>query len=323
MWEEMKANGLGAIARYYLQVLGWSVIPLAIRDKHPAWSLLPKTRSGKATWEQYQHQGATLSEVEWWFDRTPSNLGIVTGAISGVVALDCDTVRAYSWVRAHLMDYHDRTPIVSTGKGWHVFFKYPGHDVRNSVSSLGVPGLDVRGDGGYVVAPPSIHPTGKKYEWILPPDTPLLDLPRWFFDPVQGCEPRYLMPAAEFTPRVAGGKSYAQACYDDLIGQLRRARPSSGKGKSKVAGNRNNELNRVAYRLGQLVGLSPDYKLRYGDLDKATVENELRQIAIGLGLPPLEVEWTLKSGFYDGIDQAGKLEKYLEDTRTRWAGRRS
>lgn len=78
--------------------------------------------------------------------------------------------------------------MVRTGSGgMHLFFAHPGHAVRNSAGLL-APGLDVRGDGGYIIAPPSQRVSGRRCAWRAAPDT-LPELPDWFADalrPVDG-----------------------------------------------------------------------------------------------------------------------------------------
>jgi hypothetical protein len=64
-----------------------------------------------------------------------------------------------------------------TGKGEHLYWSYPQSTIRNSASKLGG-GLDVRGDGGYVLVPPSVHPSGVAYEWINP-TVLIAEAPEW------------------------------------------------------------------------------------------------------------------------------------------------
>ena len=76
--------------------------------------------------------------------------------------------------------------VITGSGGRHVYFKHPGIDLRNSAGRVGA-GLDIRGDGGYVVAPPSLHPSGNNYCWEIsshPDDTPLADMPKWLLDRV-------------------------------------------------------------------------------------------------------------------------------------------
>ncbi len=130
--------------------LGFSVIPLKARDKRPALS----------SWKPYQDRRATAEEVRGWFDGgVDLNIGIVTGAVSEIVAVDGDSLEAVNWLQGN----HPSPMRTRTGKGKHFFFRHPGVVIKNNVK-LGGMALDVRGDGGYVVAPGSIHPNGAMYE---------------------------------------------------------------------------------------------------------------------------------------------------------------
>lgn len=152
-------------AERYL-ALGWSVIPLG-RDKRPL-----------IRWEAYQHRTPTPEELADWRRRyRGANIGIVTGAVSGLVVLDEDGPDAQESLRGRVLP---PTPTARTGKGYHRYFRHPGRPVPNAVRIL--PGLDVRGDGGYVMAPPSVHPSGRRYEWVdglSPWDVPPAPLPEW------------------------------------------------------------------------------------------------------------------------------------------------
>jgi hypothetical protein len=98
---------------------------------------------------------------EWWGVWPDANIGIVTGAASGLVVFDVDRPEL-------LTDWQDATLAVKTGKGRHFYFQLAeGARVHSSAGKLGA-GLDVRGDGAYVVAPPSRHANGTTYEWINP-----------------------------------------------------------------------------------------------------------------------------------------------------------
>jgi hypothetical protein len=104
-----------------------------------------------------------------WFDRWSSaNLAIATGAASGILVIDIDPRHGgdASWERlkAELGDLPD-TWTVRTGTGTHVYYRLPeGVSIRSSVGRLGA-GIDVKADGGYVVAPPSVHANGAQYGW--------------------------------------------------------------------------------------------------------------------------------------------------------------
>ena len=112
------------------------------------------------------------------------NIGIQTGEVSGIIVVDVDhEIFDDSVVEKTI--FESITPFTRTGKGWHYYFKYL-EGVRNSVAKLG-PGIDIRSNNGYVVAPPSIHPdTHKPYEWIVPPmECPLAEFPKELYEKLQ------------------------------------------------------------------------------------------------------------------------------------------
>lgn len=145
---------LYAAALDLVEKQGFSVIPLR-RDKTPLLA-----------WQEFQTRRPTDGELEEWFvHRWPeANIGIVTGTLSGLVVVDADGDAGLAWMREHL-------PVtgvyVRTGKGWHGYFRHPGGNVRNRGRIA--PEVDIRADGGYVVAPPSVHASGALYEWQFTP----------------------------------------------------------------------------------------------------------------------------------------------------------
>jgi hypothetical protein len=106
----------------------------------------------------------------WWARWPTANIGIATGADSGLVVLDVDTGDAKRGDRTLVALVRDHgpllvTPEVTTGSGGaHYYFAHPGGRLGNSAGKLGE-GLDTRGDGGFVVAPPSTHASGSPYGW--------------------------------------------------------------------------------------------------------------------------------------------------------------
>lgn len=131
----------------------------------------------------------SISEITEWFGRWPNaNVGIVTGSISQLIVLDVDPAHGGNESLEKLERSHGmlpRTLEASTGGGGrHLYFRHPGVGVRNRVGIA--TGLDIRGDGGYVVAPPSIHPSGKPYIWLNDrvPSREMLALPPpWLLEP--------------------------------------------------------------------------------------------------------------------------------------------
>jgi hypothetical protein len=97
-------------------------------------------------------------------------VGIVTGVVSSVVVVDVDPLHGGAASLEALEQAHGPLPdtvrATTGGGGWHVYFGHPGGSVPNKVGL--VAGIDLRGDGGFVVAPPSIHPSGRPYAWLRP-----------------------------------------------------------------------------------------------------------------------------------------------------------
>ena len=113
-------------------------------------------------WKDYQSRQPTEAEVKEWFGKWPSaNIAIVTGKISNLVVFDLDSENAVEY--AEKQGGFPDTAKVKTGKGYHLYMKHPGFEIRNSVNKR--LDIDIRADGGYVAAPPSMHGSGRQYEW--------------------------------------------------------------------------------------------------------------------------------------------------------------
>jgi len=151
------------IARLYLEK-GLSVIPLKPRGKEP---LIP--------WKQYQERLPTEEELERWFgNEKEANVGIVTGRVSrNLVVIDFDSevkfkkfVERLKSARKGLQIAISNTWIVKTGKGYHVYLRLPNAELVPRTKVRLAEGIDLKAEGGYVVAPPSVHPSGKRYEFV-------------------------------------------------------------------------------------------------------------------------------------------------------------
>ncbi len=127
------------------------------------------------------------STIQSWWRRWPNaNIGLVTGTASSIVVLDVDVDREGDVLLAALEGQFGELPAtpesLTGGGGRHVLFAHPGQPIRNAVSVGGLDGLDIRADGGYIVAPPSLHQSGRCYEWDAsrhPDDVKLSPLPDW------------------------------------------------------------------------------------------------------------------------------------------------
>lgn len=132
---------------------GFSVIPVR-GDKKP---FIP--------WTEYQKHRTTPDEIRAWAAKYPrAMIGIVTGEISGILVIDCDTREGYEAIQKLLPDAL-LLPIVRTPRGgWHLWFLYPAGS-KLTVGTGIMPGVDFRGEGGYCIAPPSVNGDGKGYTW--------------------------------------------------------------------------------------------------------------------------------------------------------------
>jgi putative DNA primase/helicase len=148
-------------ALWYARRFHWHVFPIRPRDKAPL------TAGGfyNATTDQAQIR-------HWWQQWPDANVGIACGA-SGLVVIDIDAkngaggLESWADLRQELGSDIDDTPTVETPTGGlHLYYAAIDRSIRNSTSQL-ANGIDVRGEGGYVVAPPSEHPEGGTYNWAL------------------------------------------------------------------------------------------------------------------------------------------------------------
>lgn len=165
--EEPAAGELLAAALNYARA-GFPVLPLDGK--------VPRNSNGLT--------GATTDPavIAGWWQRWPSaNVGLRTGAASGLVVLDIDPRHGGTTTLAQLERARGRLPAgpsALTGSGGrHLYFADRDGKVRNSAGKLG-DGLDVRGEGGYVVAPPSVHESGNPYKWLRPLNG---EMPAWPF----------------------------------------------------------------------------------------------------------------------------------------------
>jgi hypothetical protein len=128
------------------------------------------------SWKQFQTKPQTPEELIDAFNKHPhANVGIITGEISGVLVVDSDGPEGFDSFCKVIGNELPELPIVKTGKGYHFYGRHPGGKLKNFVKTQ--PGLDGRGDGGYVVAPPSRHADGHEYKWTKSLTSPLPDLP--------------------------------------------------------------------------------------------------------------------------------------------------
>jgi hypothetical protein len=178
-----------------------------------------------------------------------SNLGVITGIPSGAFVLDLDGAGAMAWWEGQQQLNPVSTLSVETGRGRHLYFRMPdGLDVRNDaelVTGLRDPAtdkpawqVDVRGTGGYVVAPPSVHRSGRTYEWT---EAPLADAPRWVLDLVKagGARKREKVKPADVP---VASPEHQQKARQRIGGWLETL--------GNTTSGRNNTTNRAACSIG-------------------------------------------------------------------------
>jgi hypothetical protein len=191
---------------------GFCLFPVEGRGKRPLISEWPE----KATSDP-----ETL--IAWARQYTGCNWGLACGPRSSVFVLDVDGEAGAVAVRELCSAYDEKwleTLAVLTASGRHLYFKYPaGAHIRNSASKL-APGLDIRGNGGYALVPPSIHPTGVLYTWANPGENaPIAQAPAWLL--------RLVSVTAERDPGSAGegdviAEGARNATLTSLAGTMRR-----------------------------------------------------------------------------------------------------
>jgi replicative DNA helicase len=154
-------------AKFYASK-GWDVFPCLPGDKKPAvkWADVATKDAGQI--------------IDWWKHQPNANIGIATGARSGLVVIDIDTAHDGE-ESAKGLALPETVTAHTGGGGRHLLYAHPGREIRNSASKL-AKGIDVRGDGGYIVAPPSLHPSGNHYQWakeLAPSKHALAPMPEW------------------------------------------------------------------------------------------------------------------------------------------------
>jgi hypothetical protein len=166
---------------------GWSIIPVG-RDKKP---FVP--------WKQFQERAPSEAEIQEWAKKFHEcNWALVTGRISGVVVLDIDPRNGGSDSLVRLEEKYGKltvtAEVITGGGGRHIYFKHPGFPVKNCVV---LPGLEIKGDGGSVTLPPSVHESGKSYVWKVRPDSgSIATMPDWLVPLTQNKE-KSSLPSAE------------------------------------------------------------------------------------------------------------------------------
>jgi len=279
MTNSTAAPSIADFAQSYADEYGWAVFPChGIENDVCTCGHADCKSPGKHPRTKNGSLDASLdnSQIDAMFDQCDllnMNIGIATGSVSQTVVVDLDQGKGGD-INELLIDGIDQTifntPKVKTGAGMHFYYRLPaGITVKNSASRLGK-FIDIRGDGGYVIAPPSAHVSGKYYEWLNPMADgslpPMLEFPKAWLDKLS----QPLPP----TNGSANGKPIPIEDYGDGI----RAQVDSGiKVPDEVLlGNRNNTLIALAG------------KMRRGGFSEAAIYAALQRENIRICQPPLD-----------------------------------
>jgi hypothetical protein len=206
---------LSPIGRAALKMAGhgFAVFPVEARGKRPV------TPNGL---KDAKRDPAAIAAC--WTKHPHLNVAVATGAASGIVVLDVDGEEGWDSLLA-LQEEHQDLPdtlsVKTPGGGHHFYFQHPGVEVRNTA---GFPRefLDVRGDGGYVVAPPSVGSGGRKYE--VDEELPIASMPSWLLELLTGYQ-------RKVDSTLAGGFDLAKFVSDGASAGQRNQRMTQGVGK--------------------------------------------------------------------------------------------
>jgi hypothetical protein len=279
--------GLGEQALEYA-ARGWAVFPLfGITSGRCQCRRRDCTRPGKhPRVPRGLHEASTdPKSVAAWWQRWPSaNIGVATGARSGIVVVDVDRPggdASLEVLEQELGPLPETLRAATGGGGLHLVYEHPGGHLGNTVGRLPgfdppLPRVDLRADGGSIVAAPSLHASGRTYRWVN--DLSPAQAPAWLREPPR--PPVVPIPAVSRGPGHNTG--YGLAALRRELEEL--AHTEHGE---------NNRLNQAAFALGMLIA--------GGELEQETVEDQLTQVALSIGLHPMEIARTIASGLREGM----------------------
>ena len=243
---------------------GWPVLP--VEGKRPSLPDWPNAASCDP---------AVIAR--WWHERPGLNVGLVTGPRSGLAVLDVDPRSGGTDSLGALERRVGLLPAtvqsLTGGGGLHLLYAHPGHKVSSSAHQLG-PGLDVKADGGMIVAPPSVHPgTGRAYRWFGDVwRDPLASWPAVLRPVVRA------VPEPVQRPRMGSVEASPRRRLEGLVQTVMDA----------CQGERNSRLHWAACRGGEMVAA--------GQVDRGVVGDALLLAAQAVGLGELEAVATIRSG---------------------------
>src|SRR5262245_40835910 len=170
---------------------GWPVFPChGMQDGQCTCSGKPNCTPGKHPLTAHGFEDATTDPKQidrWWTENPDANVAVATGACSGLIVVDEDPRHGGDLTLEDLEAQYGKLPdtVISLtgGGGKHYVFRHFGKALSSRAHAFG-PGLDLKGDGGYIIAPPSLHVSGLRYEWEAsshPDEVPIAAFPAWLW----------------------------------------------------------------------------------------------------------------------------------------------
>ncbi len=219
----------------------------------------------------------------WWSDWPDAAVGLPTGEKTGFFALDIDNkpggANGFDWLSEMEAEHGplpDTARVTSPNGGLHIYFKYV-VGTRNR-GALGA-GVDIRSEGGYVLAAGSTMANGRSYKWVT--DTrDIADAPAWLLDLLL---PKSAPAHTQYSLSAATNNAYVDAAVDRELADLAGA----------PLGTRNNALNDAAFSIGTIVGA--------GALGEAEARALLQDVARGWGRDWSRCCKTIENGLKAGI----------------------
>jgi hypothetical protein len=190
---------------------GMHIFPCVPRDKRPA------TPNGLK-------DATTKVEVisAWWNSMPEANIAVATGKASGIFVVDIDDEDAEAEI-SKLEAQHGALPATVeqiTPRGRHLLFRWPPNgDIRNSASKI-ARGVDVRGEGGYIVCAPSTHPTGKRYAWSVDSATCFASAPEWLLSMITAPAPIMMPITTDSDAADFGRLRLEKGCRNDTLTRI-------------------------------------------------------------------------------------------------------
>jgi hypothetical protein len=300
------ANGLISRLKGTSEPMASYLLEAARRFHAAGFSLIPckyKTPNLKG-WQQYQINRPTLTEINQWFDpefnRGDLSIGVLLGHVSGnVVVIDLDGIESMHMFKAYFPDLTDTRIVASgSGKGAHLYFRVTHLPVNVNVRTANG-GFEIRGNGQYVIAPPSPHESGKYY--MLYRDLPikqlenLNDVSEWF-NSMRQIQERWMLGESALSSNMVKVESkpnkqkILSLILNDTLAQVSMA----------TAGSRNMSLFQASLRLANYAA--------GGEFVWSNCESLLLQAASHVGTPEAEARRTIASAWRIGSQHPKRVK---------------